>query len=92
MIIKSCYIENYGRLQNQTFHFDENLTIFNKENGWGKSTLASFLKAMLYGMEYKPNTKTLLDRSKYIPWHGGRYGGSLIVEIEGKEYKIERSF
>lgn len=92
MIIKSCYIENFGIFHQESFSFLPGLNIIKEENGWGKSTLAAFMKAMFYGMEYKLRSKELYDRTKYLPWQGGNYGGYLIFEINNIEYKLIRYF
>lgn len=88
-----CYIENFGVLERAEFEFDKNLTQIMQENGYGKTTLAAFIKAMFYGLE--KTTKRSIDeneRKKYTPWNGGRFGGNLEFEINGKKYKIERFF
>ena len=93
MRIKSCYIENFGKLHQFAFSPDPHLTILVKENGWGKSTLAAFIKAMFYGMDYKPRAKLAdSERKKYLPWQMGAYGGNLVFEQNGKIYRVERSF
>lgn len=87
------HIENFGKLQNFDFSFDAGINILLKENGWGKSTLAAFIKAMLYGMP--ASTKHALDeneRKKYMPWQGGAYGGSLELSTSTGKYRIERFF
>lgn len=86
-------IKAFGKLRN--FHLDltDGLNTICQENGWGKSTLAAFLKAMLYGL---PNTrKSDLDqneRRKYQPWEGGVFGGSLEFESRKGRFRAERTF
>ncbi len=94
MRLISCYIEKYGKLQGKTYDFAEGITSFYQENGEGKTTLASFLKAMFYGLDtYGKNaTKTFCDRAHFYPFDGGLFGGNLTFEKEGKRYKIERFF
>ena len=87
------HVENFGKLQNFDFSFQEGLNILLEENGWGKSTLAAFIKAMLYGMP--ASSKQSLDeneRKKYMPWQGGAYGGSLEFSTASGKYRIERFF
>ncbi len=92
MIIKECYIENFGTFHQETFTFHSGLNVIKEDNGWGKTTLAAFIKAMFYGLEYKLRSKDLYDRTQYMPWQGGLYGGNLVFSIQGKEYKIVRYF
>ena len=51
MRLISCHIENFGKLQNVDFEFNKDCTIFCEDNGWGKSTLASFVKVMFFGFD-----------------------------------------
>lgn len=93
MKLIECYIAGFGALQDSVFRFDEGLSVFLQENGTGKSTLAAFLKAMLYGMpSYKANSKGFEDRRHYFPFGGGAYGGSLTLSYQGETYCITRRF
>lgn len=71
-----------------TFH--EQLTIINEENGWGKSTFAAFCRAMFYGLEVSRAQNN--ERKRYEPWQGGKYGGNITFEANGKRYRLERFF
>ncbi len=92
MKLIQCYIENFGTLSNFKYDFQSGINIIKEKNGFGKTTLANFIKAMFYGLETKKNTKTLIDRKKYEPWQGGNFGGSVEFEINNKKYKLERFF
>jgi uncharacterized protein YhaN len=93
MKLISCYIENFGLLHTTDYHFAKDLNCYVSENGTGKTTLTAFIEAMLYGIG--EGRKQSLDenlRKKYYPWQGGRFGGSLTLEVGKKRYTIERSF
>lgn len=93
MRLVECYVQNFGTLSGYTAEFNRGLTATLAENGSGKTTLAAFIKAMLYGLNTE--RKQSLDdneRKRYLPWQGGRYGGSLTIEVDGVYYRIERSF
>lgn len=93
MKLISCYIENFGNLSQKTIDFNENITSFYKENGYGKSTLASFIKAMFFGLEkVTTSTKNFLDRKHYFPFNEQLFGGNITFSYNGKTYKIERYF
>ena len=92
MKLIKCHIENFGKLSNYDYDFHDGLNTIKEDNGFGKTTFASFIKAMFYGLESKRNTKTLIDRKKYEPWQGGRFGGNIEFELQGKKYKLERFF
>lgn len=93
MNLRKCYIENFGKLHQFEYEFSEGLNIINKSNGWGKSTFATFIKAMFYGFDTS-NKRAISEneRKKYYPWQGGKFGGNLEFEINGKIYEIERFF
>ena len=92
MRLVKLYIENFGGLSRYECAFDENLTVIQQPNGFGKTTLAEFIRAMFYGFPRKAKTLDKSRRQKYAPWGGGKYGGWLVFELEGKRYRIERSF
>lgn len=93
MKLRSCHIENFGKLSDMTVDFSEDMHIIMEENGFGKTTLAAFIKVMFYGFtgDGKKNI-TENERRRYKPWQGGVYGGQLIFETEGKSYQIVRTF
>ena len=86
------YIENFGGLQRYELDFSHGLTILREENGFGKTTLAEFIRAMFYGFPRKAKTLEKSRRQKYTPWQGGKFGGSLTFRLDGKDYRIERTF
>lgn len=91
MKIIRCYIENFGKLSNFTYEFETGINNIFEDNGFGKTTLANFIKAMFYGLEYK-RSKSLYERKKYLPWNEQKCGGNLVFKTNGKTYKIVRTF
>lgn len=53
MKLIEAHIENFGKLSGENFKFNSHLNEFYKENGWGKSTLAAFIKVMLLVLKMK---------------------------------------
>lgn len=93
MRLISCYIENFGKLSDVSFTFRQGLNVICQDNGWGKSTLAAFIKAMLYGFEDEKSRDELKnERKRYKPWQGGVYGGRLEFEADGNVYVASRVF
>lgn len=93
MRILRLHVEAFGKLRDFDLELERGLNVLYRENGWGKSTLAAFVKAMLYGLP--ASTKRSLDeneRKKYLPWQGGAYGGSLELECDRGRFRIERYF
>lgn len=88
-----CHIDNFGALRNRDYRFDGNITEILEANGTGKTTLAAFLEALLFGMDQvKSNTKVFLPREHYAPLAGGNYGGSAVLSAGGNSYRVERHF
>lgn len=93
MKLIKCYVMGFGTLSNFSTDFRPGLNCILSDNGTGKSTLAAFIRAMLYGLS--DTRKTSLDeneRRKYKPWDGRAFGGSLTFEYRGRSYTVERSF
>ena len=86
------YIENFGGLHQYELNFSDGLTVIQEENGFGKTTLAEFIRAMFYGFPRKGKTLEKSRRQKYTPWQGGKFGGNLTFQLDGKDYRIERTF
>lgn len=93
MRLLRCHIENFGVLSGFDYEFPEGLAVICRENGFGKSTLAAFLKAMFYGL---PRTGarnvTENERRRMEPWQGGKFGGFLEFEYQGAQYRVTRYF
>ena len=93
MRLISLHIENFGKLSDFDMSFSPGKNIINEENGWGKSTLASFIKVMFFGFSGEGKRSELEnERRRYKPWQKGIYGGSVIFELDGKAYRVERTF
>ena len=96
MRLISCYIEGFGKLRKLEIKFEDGLNCFVKENGWGKSTFAAFLRVMFYGFEGETKRNEFENERKYYrPWAGDVYGGELVFETDGghtgfREYLEQR--
>lgn len=93
MRVLSCHIENFGKLHEFDMDFDNGLNVIREDNGWGKSSLAAFLKVMFYG--FAGDAKRSIsdnERKRFKPWQGGTYGGRIVFEKNGKTYLLTRIF
>ena len=90
MKIKAISIENFGKLSGFHCSFHGGINAIVQRNGWGKSTLAAFIKVMFYG--FSDERKSSSERKRYKPWQGGTYGGTITFETGGKEYLVSRTF
>ena len=92
MKIKELYIAEFGGIKNKKIEFgdDKKLNIIYGENESGKSTVFLFIKFMLYGLQRKSQSNT--ERERSLSWSGGVASGSMTLEYNGKDFRIERSF
>lgn len=94
MKIKSCKIKAFGSITDKTYDFEGDLICHLQNNGEGKTTLADFVRVMLYGMKTtKTSDSSMGDRRHYLPYESKKdYGGSMTIEVGGEEIVIVRTF
>ncbi len=88
MIIKSIYINHFGCLKEKSIGFEKGLNVIYLPNESGKSTIAEFIKVMLYGV----NSLRFNQRKKYMPFGSTAMGGEVTVSLNGIDYVIKRTF
>ncbi|GAB6169282.1 AAA family ATPase [Clostridium carnis] len=93
MIIKKAKIIAFGGLKDKEINFDNGINLIYGENEKGKSTIQSFIKIWLYGMQGK-RTKDIKtnERVRFLPTSGEKIKGELHVKDGEKSYIIRRSF
>ena len=95
MRLLSCYISAFGGLSDYDIDFSSGVTCVLEQNGFGKTTLAAFIKAMFYGME-TANKRTATvennERTRYYPWNNANFGGHLVFSLGSNTYRIIRYF
>lgn len=93
MRLLNCHIEDFGKLHDFSMDFSAGCNTICQENGFGKSTLASFIRVMFYGFLGESKRNNLEnERKRYQPWQGGIYGGSLSFEVGERQYCLRRVF
>lgn len=93
MKLVKCYVSSFGKLKNYTYEFKDGLNTIKEDNGWGKSTLANFIKAMFYGLNDSKRSVSQNERLKFKPWGSNeKFGGYVQFIWGGKHFKIERFF
>ena len=94
MIIKDLELINFGKFNHKRVEFSKGLNIVYGENEAGKTTLHTFIRGMLFGIEKQRGKASGKDvYSKYEPWDDpSNYQGKMRIEHNGKNYRIERNF
>ncbi|MBR2972045.1 MAG: AAA family ATPase [Clostridia bacterium] len=91
MIIEKIDIRSFGLLKDMTLEFAPTVNVIEGQNEAGKSTIAAFIKYMLFGFDTVENEDTLSERKKRINWETGMAEGSMVVRVKDKRYLISRS-
>lgn len=94
MRIREIWMKNFGRFADRRITVNDGIQLFYGENEAGKSTIHTFLKGMLFGMEQKRGRASATDESHlYEPWKNPNYyAGVLRFEAGGKTFCLQRSF
>jgi len=94
MIIKELYLEHFGQFHEKKIKLHKGLNIIYGENEAGKTTIHTFIRGMLFGLERGRGKAAKQDTySKYEPWDmPGAYSGSMRFEIAGVNYRMDREF
>lgn len=87
MKIKQAHIDGFGKWHDQEFTFSDNPQLIYGPNEAGKTTLMMFLISILFGFTDGRGKNRF---AQYIPKETSSYGGSLLIEIKGRDYRIKR--
>ena len=88
------HLKGFGKFHDRTISFTDGINVIYGKNEAGKSTMHTFIRGMLFGIQPQRGRASKNDLySKYEPWeNGGTYEGSLRLEQNGHIYRLERSF
>lgn len=92
MRINHIQINGFGNLNNKELDFENGINLVYGNNEAGKSTLASFIKAIFYGVNRNKNGKDFSELERFKPWGEGDFSGKIVYEIEDKKYSVIRDF
>lgn len=94
MQLLDLYIDGFGKFHDRSITFEPGLNIIYGKNEAGKSTLHTFIRSMLFGLERGRGRASKNDLySRCEPWEQkAAYGGRLRLEQDGTVYRIERNF
>lgn len=94
MKIRELYLKNFGKFSNERIVVKDGINIFYGENESGKTTIHTFIKSMLFGMERGRGRASINDTfSIYEPWENPNYySGVLRFESGGKNFCLSRNF
>ena len=91
MIIRTIHIDSFGGLRDFTLEPDAGANVIFGPNESGKSSLAGFVKFMLYGLPSREKSANP-EKSRALSRDGGSASGWMTVRTDGGEdYRLERS-
>lgn len=91
MIIEKINVKTFGMLTDFVLEFSPTVNVIEGENESGKSTVAAFIRYMLYGFDNEKTSDALDERNKRINWSSGVAEGSMYVKVKDKRYLISRT-
>ena len=88
------YIKGFGKFHDTFISFEDGLNLVYGQNEAGKSTIHTFIRGMLFGIERQRGRAAKNDLySRYEPWeNSSTYEGQLRLLSEGTIYRFERRF
>ena len=94
MKITELILKNFGKFTNKQILLTDGINIIYGENESGKTTLHTFLKGMLFGMERKRGRAAATDTfHTYEPWENPNfYAGILRFTCGDRRFRLERNF
>ena len=90
MIIESINIKSFGMITDMTLNFSDDINVIVGHNEAGKSTIAAFIKYMLYGFGNDSSNDAPDERTHRINWENGTAQGTMTVRVGDKRYMITR--
>lgn len=92
MRIKNLRIDTFGKLEDVGIGLDDKITVISGKNEAGKSSIAAFIKYMLYGFDSSKKADVSENqKKKYMPWFSDECSGEIdFVSADGKSYTAVR--
>ena len=93
MKIEKLELKNFGKFRDASVELKDGLNVLYAPNETGKSTLAGFIRYMLYGFpknERSSATNPITTAQRFKPWSGGDTAGSMVFSAGGRRVTVVR--
>ena len=93
MTINKLELQAFGKFRDHSVDLHDGLNVLYAPNETGKSTLAGFIRYMLYGFpknERSSASNPITTAQRFKPWQGGEVGGSMVVTVDGRRITVVR--
>lgn len=96
MLLTKLKLNYFGQFHEKEIELKPGINLIYGQNEAGKTTLHTFIKGMLFGIERLRGRGSASKEdlyTRYLPWdYPGAYGGSMDIEVGDKKYRLTRSF
>ena len=91
MKINELNISSFGKFNDKKVSLSDKVNVIYGNNESGKTTLLSFIRYMLYGLNGRKSVNNITFEEKYLPWNNSALSGSMEFEKDDSTYLISRS-
>ncbi|MBQ5389957.1 MAG: AAA family ATPase, partial [Clostridia bacterium] len=91
MRIEKIHIDSFMGKRDLTLELSAGVNILRGDNESGKSTLAEFIKFMLYGAAARGVDGTIPERQRYLSFGDTAFGGYMVLRTAAGHYRIDRT-
>ncbi len=91
MRIEKIHIDSFMGKRDLTLAFSAGVNILRGDNESGKSTLAEFIKFMLYGAAARGLDGTIPERQRYLSFGDTAFGGYMELKTAAGRFRIDRT-
>lgn len=91
MRIEKIHIDSFMGKRDLTLELSTGVNILRGDNESGKSTLAEFIKFMLYGAAARGIDGTIPERQRYLSFGDTSFGGFMELRTAAGRYRIDRT-
>jgi len=91
--IEKLELKNFGKFRDASVDLKDGLNVLYAPNETGKSTLAGFIRYMLYGFpknERSSATNPITTAQRFKPWQGGETAGSMVFTAGNRRVTVVR--
>lgn len=94
MRIQELVLKHFGKFTDKEIRLEDGINVIYGENESGKSTVHTFLKGMLFGLERGRGRASVNDTfSRYEPWENPNYySGAVRFTCGGRTFCLRRNF
>lgn len=91
MKIERIHIDSFMGKKDFSLEFASGINIIRGDNESGKSSVAEFIKFMLYGASARGSSGEVSERAKYLSFGETSFGGQMELQTKKGRYRIDRT-